>query len=134
MTTSTTTRYYVKTVDTGCYLISAGYGSAKWGEFDEATEFHTAEEAANAQKIAGRFEEEALQLVAMTSTPTTNREIAIDFLRRFGTPVETDIVTLEALLVMAEEEGQARAEWASHEPTAVSPTAAFGSQPSYDQS
>jgi len=50
-----------------------------------------------------------------------NRAIAYDFLRRFGEPLEADVVALEALLAMAEEEGRAQVEWASFEKTAVSP-------------
>ncbi len=60
------TRYYVKTVNTGRYLVAAGYGSAKWtGECDEAAEFHTFEEARRASSIAGPLEEEGLQIVML---------------------------------------------------------------------
>ncbi len=65
-TNSAPIRFYVKTADTSFYLICAGYGSAKWTpEFDEATEFWTAEEADRALRIAAPLEEEPLQVVRL---------------------------------------------------------------------
>jgi hypothetical protein len=57
--------YYVKTVDTGLYLVSPSAPAAlKWtDDYYDAIAFRDAEEAASAARIAGRNEEEGLQIV-----------------------------------------------------------------------